>query len=79
MEKLIAFDLYRVNEHGGHTMAFRKPVVGDEVYLAADVEALRPLLEEIAAYEPGTFWGLTDEIKINNAAKKALALMESGR
>lgn len=72
MDKYIAFNLYRKNELGGHVAANETQ---QDVYLATDVEALRPFLEEIASFEPGTLWRLVDEIKINNAAKQALALM----
>lgn len=49
MEKLIAFDLYRKNDLGGHTMAFRKPLVGDEVYLARDADQLLAFANDAAA------------------------------
>lgn len=40
MEKLIAFDLYRKNELGGHSPALSqsKNTAGFSVYLAADVD-----------------------------------------
>lgn len=40
MEKLIAFDLYRLNTAGGHEQALPKSFAGYRVYLAPGVEAL---------------------------------------
>jgi hypothetical protein len=75
MEKFVAFGLYRKNELGGHQPAQLPPKQGSEVYLAADVDALLPLLQKIVAHQPGTFWSLTDEIEIHDAAEKAIGLM----
>lgn len=42
MEKLIAFDLYKKNDFGGHTsrLSQSKNTAGFGVYLATEVEAL---------------------------------------
>lgn len=49
-----------------------------DVYLASEVDAriaeLEKALREIVEFKPGTFWGLEDEIKIHQTAKKALGL-----
>jgi hypothetical protein len=72
MEKLIAFDLFTKNAHGGHTLVDRGPVIGIEVYRAHQVEAL---VELIPAY-------LMDPLDSHYCASLADAvksLMESGR
>lgn len=49
-----------------------------EMYYASEVDAriaeLEKALREIVEFKPGTFWGLEDEIKIHQTAKKALGL-----
>lgn len=38
----------------------------------ARIAELEKALREIAAFKPGTFWGLQDEIKIHETASNAL-------
>jgi hypothetical protein len=61
MEKYIAFDLYQKNDQGGHVMAKRTPLTGDEVYLASEVkEALQKYGQHLDGCEAGST-GIFDE------------------
>lgn len=55
MEKLIAFDLYRRNDAGGHVPADRISLAGHEVYRASDVEPLLQVVRQmLEAHDTGS-------------------------